>query len=211
MQHLNLYSQLGRAVEPLFSGRQQTWALSVVFILMLFIYGVLWFGVGPLQETQVDLERQQQTITAQLNKLKARKAKLEQDDSLEKEIAVLSDDIKFRRQLLASIDPTTDPGNTVMEKGFADHLKGLARQSIKGMWFTEIQLQNGGQQLALMGRTRAPEYVPRYLQKLTAENIFSGRQFKVFRMSIPEDENNIMIFELRSAEAVSDDASARSN
>ena len=87
-----------------------------------------------------------------------------------------------------------------MENGFADHLQGLARQQIDGMWFTEIQLQNGGQQLALIGQTRRPEYVPRYVQKLTAEDIFIGHQFRVFRMSVPADKKNIFEFELRSKE-----------
>jgi hypothetical protein len=211
VQHLNLYNQLDLTVEPPFSARQLSWILSGVFILTLCIYGILKFSIAPLQETQASLKQQQTTIDEQLDILERRKAKLEQDDSLEKQIAVLADDIKFRRQLLASIDPNTDPKSAAIEKGFASHLEGLARQSISGMWFTEIQLLDSGRQLALLGRTRAPEYVPRFLQKLMTEDVFSGQQFKIFRMSIPEDESNVMAFELRSAETENGSASTGNN
>ena len=197
MQHLNLYNELDRAVEPPFSGRQQLWIVSVVFVVMILAYGVLLIGSQSLQSELDELAGRQQTISEQLDTLRARKAKLERENNLDGEIALLESDIQFRRQLLASIDPNSQK----IEAGFAGHLEGLARQNINGMWLTEIQLQQGGQELALMGRTRAPEFVPRYLQNLATESIFSGRQFRVFKMSIPEGENNLLDFELRATES----------
>ncbi len=195
MQHLNLYSELDRAVEPPFSGRQQMWIVCAVFVVMLLVYGVLLIGSQSLQSERDALAERQETISEQLAELNARKAKLEKDNNLESEIALLLNDIQFRRQLLASIDPNSQQ----VEAGFSGHLEGLARQHITGMWLTEIELQEGGQNLALTGRTRAPEFVPRYLQNLATETIFSGRQFRVFKMSIPEGENNILDFELRAS------------
>ncbi|ARN73597.1 PilN domain-containing protein [Oceanicoccus sagamiensis] len=199
MQHLNLYSELDRAVEPPFSGRQQLWIVAAVVVVMVLVYGVLLVGSQSLQSERDALAQRQLTISDQLEQLKERQAKLERDNNLDAEIALLLNDIDFRRQLLASIDPNTNQ----VENGFAGHLEGLARQHIDGMWLTEIQLQQGGQDLALIGRTRAPEFVPRYLQNLATESIFSGRQFKVFKMSIPEGETNILDFELRGQETIS--------
>ncbi len=196
MQHLNLYSQLARAVEPPFSARQQLWAMAAVVVVMVVMYSVLLVGERSLQEELEQLQQQQQSISVTLDELKARKARLEKDETLNNEIAMLRSDIKFRRQLLATIDPNTK----VMENGFADHLGGLARQQIEGMWFTEIQLLEGGQQLALIGRTLAPEYVPRFLQKLATEEIFEGHQFRVFRMNIPAEQKHLLDFELRANE-----------
>lgn len=198
MQHLNLYSELDRVVEPPFSGRQQLWIVCAVFVVMMLAYGVLLIGSQLMESELAELAARQQTMTEQLDTLKAKKYKLERENNLDGEIASLQNDIQFRRQLLASIDP---PNSEQVEAGFASHLEGLARQNIDGMWLTEIQLQQGGQQLALMGRTRAPEFVPRYLQNLATETIFSGRQFRVFKMNIPEGENNLLDFELRATES----------
>ncbi len=196
MQHLNLYGQLDRAVEPPFSGRQVTWATAACVVVMLIVYAVLSVSNYALQNELKALQQQQADVAKALSALKERKSILEQDNSLDLNIARLQGDIKFRQRLLGSIDPNS----AVMDDGFADHLSGLARQYIDGLWFTEIQLLEGGQELALLGRTRAPEYVPQYLQKLAGEKVFKGHQFRIFRMSTPEEQKNLLAFELRAKE-----------
>jgi hypothetical protein len=73
------------------------------------------------------------------------------------------------------------------------------------MWFTTIQLQDGGRQLALYGRTTQAELLPRYLRSLQAEEIFLGHSFKVFRMKVPEDRVDLLDFELRAGDMVTSD------
>ena len=194
MQHLNLYWQLERTVEPPFSSRQMMWAIAACVSVMVVIYGALLVSKTLQQRELTTLQQQQKTIASQLSALAKRKAKLERDDTLEREISRLQNDIKFRRQLLNSVDP----GSAALHSSFADHLTSLARQHIDGMWFTEIQLLDGGQKLALLGRTRAPEYVPQYLQKLAGEDIFDGHRFRVLRMSIPAEQKQLLDFELRA-------------
>lgn len=196
MQHLNLCSQLDRTVEPPFSARQQLWAVASTTVLMLLIYVVLVIGSGSYEDELKTLTQRQNSMSQELDQLKARKAQLQKDRTLDNEIIALKNDLKFRRQLLASIDPeSSDVGS-----GFAKHLGGLARQHVDGLWFTQIQLTEGGQQLALLGSTRQPEYVPQYLQKLSSEEVFAGHQFRVLRMSITADRTDILNFELRAYE-----------
>ncbi|WP_101758874.1 hypothetical protein [Oceanicoccus sp. KOV_DT_Chl] len=194
MQHLNFYSQLDRAVEPALSARQQVWLLAALVVVMLVSYVALAVSSNGLQNEREQLQRQQASIADTLTVLQARKAKLERESKVDGEIALLQSDIQFRRELLANIDPNS----AVLEKGFADHLSGLGRQHIDGMWFTEIQLHNGGRQLALLGQTKAPELVPRYIQKLAHESVFSGHEFRVFRLKVPKQQKHLLEFELRA-------------
>ena len=196
MQHINLCSQLDRVVEPPFSARQQLWFVAAVFVVMLCAYLLITASVSSGVKELNDLHGQQQSLAAQVDSLKAKKQQLQQDKGLQQEIAQLKKDIQFRRQLLATVDPEATRG-----QNFSEHLVGLARQHVDGLWFTEIQLQEGGQQLALLGRTRQAEYLPRYLQKLTAEDVFSGHQFRVLRMNVLEDRTDLLDFELRSNES----------
>jgi Tfp pilus assembly protein PilN len=198
VQHLNFYSQLDRTVEPPFSARQQLWLVAAVVVVVVLVYILLLFTNHASDGQRASLQQQQQQMEVQLEQLRAKKTRLQQDEALSTEITVLRDEIKFRRQLLASIDPNS----ALLEKGFADHLEGLARQTIRGMWFTEIQLQQGGRQLALTGRARAPEYVPQFLQKLAVEPVFSGHQFRVFKLNVPEQQEHqyLLDFELRANE-----------
>ena len=82
MQHLNLYSQLDRAVEPLFSGRQQTGIISIVFVVMLFAYGWLAYSGNSLQSERDSLQREQSNLEASLAELNKRKAQLEKRKKL---------------------------------------------------------------------------------------------------------------------------------
>lgn len=194
MQHINLVSQLDRYVEPTLSARQQQRLLAAVVVLMLLIYGAMLVVSSGLDDQLKQARSQQQLATAELTKRQAEKQRLQQDPELDNDIASLERGVAFRRQMLASIDPEQAGGG----QNFAEHLAGLARQHIDGLWFTRIQLQNNGQQLVLQGKTKQPEYVPQLLQNLAAEPVFAGQQFKVLRMSVPEQWQGALDFEVRS-------------
>jgi hypothetical protein len=202
VQHLNLYSQLDRASEPPFSARQQAILLAVVAVLMLLVYGWLWLDSGSLASELATEQQQYSHLSERHNQLAAKKQRLLKDNSLAREIKTLKQNITFRRELLASVDPESK----AISSGFAEHLEGLARQHIAGMWFTEIELSRGGQELALLGQTRAPEFVPRYLQRLAAEPVFTGHQFRIFRLYTPQDEPKALHFELRAKEQLGQSA-----
>lgn len=194
MQHLNLYSQIDRYVEPPFSARQLLRLSGGALVIMVAIYVMLLLAGGGLKKELNNLAQEQKSVEQQLAQLKARKSELENNPELDQEIALLQRNVDFRKRLLGTIDPE----GSGSAKGFAEHLSGLARQHIDGMWFTEIQLHQGGQQMALLGETRVPAYVPQYLQKLATEPVFEGHRFRVLRMHTPEERRNLHSFELRA-------------
>jgi hypothetical protein len=195
-QHINLCSQLDRVVEPPFSARQQVALLIVAVVVMLGLYGFMLWSNSNLSNELKMVEAAQQKNTDELAALQAEKVKQLRDTSIESELAALVEDISFRRQLLASIKPDVSVG-----QNFTAHLEGLARQHIDGMWFTGIHLFDGGEQLSLAGTTVKPEYLPRYMQKLKAEDVFSGHQFRVFQMVASEERSDTLNFEVRATEA----------
>jgi cell division protein FtsB len=200
MQHINLVSQLGRTVTPPFAAIHQVWLLILIVLIMTCVGTATWIGNQSGTNELSALKVQQQESSAQIDTLNARIAKLKNDSSLKGQIELLQDDIVFRRKLLASVDPKKDK-----IINFAEHLTGLARQHIDGMWFTNIRLQDGGRQLALYGRTNQAELLPRYLRRLRAEKIFFGHNFNVFRMKVPEDRIDLLDFELRAGDMVTTD------
>lgn len=193
MQHINLVSQIERIVEPLLSARQQLWLLAVAAMFMLLVAAAMYvLGLGD-EDRLMTLRAEEKALTNDVSVLQAKKAKLENNNTFDTEIHSLKRSIQFRRQLLGSIDLDKSTGNN-----FAEHLTSLARQHVEGMWFTEIHLHEGGQDLSLVGLSRKPEYLPRYLQKLAQESVFQGHQFRVFKMGVPEEQENLLSFELRS-------------
>lgn len=196
MQHLNLFSQLDRVKEPPFSARQQLQLIAIAVGVMLLVYGWLLMGDSSLSKELSAKQQQQRVLSESISQLQAEKDRQLRDSRLAQEIERLKKDVDFRRQLLATVEPDRQAD----VEGFAIHLQGLARQHIEGMWFTDIELLRGGQELALSGKTRIPELVPRYLQGLSAESAFNGHQFKIFRMHSEPQAGNVLHFELRAKE-----------
>ena len=196
MQHINFFKELEQTVEPPFSARQQLILLIALMVILLMTYFVVFWQQSVLEEKVTDVSAEQLSLTASIDTLTARKKVLENNSVLLSEIAILESGIKFRRQLLASINPKDQQG----EKGFSVHLNGLARQQLEGVWFTHISLTHRGEQMALQGYTKKPEYLPRYLQKLSAEPVFDGQQFSVLRMTEAEKYRNAMRFDVRTSE-----------
>lgn len=196
MQHLNLYGQIDRQVEPPFSARQQARLVAVAAVVMIAAYLALLLGASGTESELKKITAQQKAVAQELQQLKEQKARLENNPELDREVAALERDVAFRRRLMNTIAPE----GRAPQGNFAEHLSGLARQHIDGMWLTEIQLQQGGQQMALLGQTKEPEYVPQYLQKLSGEAVFEGHRFRVLRIHVPEDRKDLHAFELRAKE-----------
>jgi len=198
LQHINLFNQIERHVEPMLSARRQAQLLGVIAGVWVVAFMVLLFDQRA-QKNELDQVRSQQAQTEQqLTAASAEIQRLMTDPTLANDVSALKEKVAFRKQVIArigSMDPTT-------AQGFAGHLKGLARQSLSGLWFTRIDLSNGGQEMALVGKTRKPEYLPQYIQRLSEEMIFKGQQFRVFRLSTPEKSNGILDFEIRAQDEV---------
>jgi len=194
VQHINLFSQLDRQVEPPFSANQQLKVLAVLVVVLLLSYFALLYSSGGLEDELMAAKKEQQSITTERDALKTQIVKLQQDENLVGEIAALEQGVIFRREMLASIDPDED----AKAKDFSEHLSGLARQHISGLWFTHIQLHKNGRQIVLQGRIQQPEFLPRFLKKLSNEPVFAGQSFKVLKMSVPEKWQGALNFEVRS-------------
>jgi hypothetical protein len=85
-------------------------------------------------------------------------------------------------------------------EGFSAYFGGLARNALDGLWFNNVAVSAGGEQMLLKGRAIEPELVPRLLQTLKNEQAFAGRTFRKVTFERQESKSGSLIdFELRSA------------
>lgn len=133
---------------------------------------------------------------------------LKQIETITTEIASMSDDSNFKKVLLEKEQELANKKNvlTVLSgqqfgntKGFAEHLTGLSRQHVDGLWITALDIHAGGEKLNLQGSTFLPEHVPQYLQNLSKETSFKGVEFKTFLMERDKDSSRVD-FDIRSTQ-----------
>jgi len=193
MQQINLLPSKLLSTQKQFTAKKVSVALLVVISILTVVTWIQWWVLSSNEnEKKIALQTQQEVlleiklITAKINKFS--------DDSKLKRILVNKElELKNKQNVLRVLSESHF-GNT---KGFADHMAGLSRQHIEGLWITNFNIHDGGKKLSLQGSTFEPEHVPKYLLKLSHEVSFSGVEFKTFHMQRHLDTNRID-FDIRS-------------
>ncbi len=76
-------------------------------------------------------------------------------------------------------------GNTT---GFAEYLRGFARQTTEGLWLTGFTIGAGGDEMEIRGRMLNPSALPEYIRRLNHERVFKGRSFAALNIRRSEDD-----------------------
>jgi hypothetical protein len=187
MQQINLYQtqRLPAKVKQPLSG---------VTIVAIGLLAILAFGTFYYTEYQqqvihknrlAQLKKQKKKQQKQVGELKKKLAQMEKNEQLQRKIELLTAE-RNQKQLI--INRLKDPSyaNT---KGFSPHLQGLAEQKIPDLWLTGILLERGGTQLLLDGSALQASLVPSYLQRLSSEDAYRGKQLSTFLLERPEEES----------------------
>jgi hypothetical protein len=96
----------------------------------------------------------------------------------------LAEDIEAQRRMHAlrgEVLSVLRAGLGADAASFADHLRGLARQTVSGMWLTGFSLSASGG-VEIRGRTLDPALLPEYIRRLNREQVFQGRSFAAFNL-----------------------------
>ena len=71
--------------------------------------------------------------------------------------------------------------------GFAEFLRGFARQAPKGLWLTGFTIGASGTDMEIRGRMVSPSALPEYIRRLKTEPIFLGRSFASLSIQRPAE------------------------
>lgn len=191
-QQVNLYQPIFRKTVVPYSFATLLWVivLSVLFMGAIQAYGV-WQHSSLKSELQAQ-QRRHETLQTQVADMEKRLPRPEANRMLEVELQGL---VEKRKQGVALLNVlrTRMDGN---DQGFSGYFEGLARQTAPGLWFTLIQIGDGGTHLAMEGNTLTPERVPGLLQKLEAEEAFAGKSFQVMQLRRQDEVSDSLSFNL---------------
>ena len=67
--------------------------------------------------------------------------------------------------------------------GFADYLRGFARQIPEGLWLTGFAIGSGGNDMEIRGSMLDAAALPDYIRRLGTEKAFQGRNFAALTMN----------------------------
>jgi len=197
VQQINLYRE--HAPEDAAGGGVKvllfTGVGALVLVLMLAVAGELYLS-GVTEDRAVVAENLHNR-EAQLAQFQATLTTPEVDPFLEAELERLHRVQDGLNTNLVAIARHTGAGS----KGFSAYFGGLARNTVDGLWFNNVAVSAGGEEMLLKGQATEPELVPRLLQTLASEQAFAGRTFRKVSFERRElDAGTVVDFELRSAQ-----------
>ncbi len=181
-RQLNLYSIALRPERPALDARRLA-AISGASLGLLLVAGVVVGWHARAADARVDrLEARRAAESTRVVELAALHPPRQADARLEAGVARLEAERAAKQELLSRL------GNERLgnQRGFSEHVAGLARRRVEGIWLRRIELAAGGSSLHLAGGALAPELVPRFLDALGEEDAFAGQAFRALRLAQSE-------------------------
>ena len=202
VQQINLYTGGATNVAQNTSGRLLLSSGIGAVLVVVILAGAGEFYLADVQARRDTVAAKLAVQRREFERVKATLVAPGVDPFLQSELAALR---RQQRQLnanLSAIDGLQNPETNV----FSEFFGGLARNPVDGLWFSNVGLAAGGNEVLLKGMTTEPSLVPRLLQTLAAEKAFAGRTFR--RVSLQRRDGDVsepVVFELRSATAEEDE------
>lgn len=193
-QQINLYQSAVIIKRSPFAARRLLLAVGVGIGLLLIGYGAARWQLWRLEVHLSDIKAQEQAAQEKVVDLQQSYVTPKQSEALARQVVHLKAEKAVRLPLLTLLaDHSPDQFS-----GFSEHLSGLAREDLAGVWLREIALADGGHSLVLQGSALRAELVPLYVQRLSRQASFAGLEFASLVMSRSEERKEAVDFVLRS-------------
>lgn len=194
LQQVNLYRDELKTQQLNYSALMLL-KLSIILVVVFSVAsGFRAFQVQQQQANLVAKQEKQKTAMVNLQKLQEEFSNRKKDLTLNRWLTEKTKELANKQKVL-SILSQDEFGNT---NGFVEHIVGLARQRIEGLWLTQIRIADGGTNVELNGTTSRPALLPKYLQRLSLEKVFIGTDFQSLLMSRQEKNNQWLDFSLQN-------------
>lgn len=169
--------------------RQRHWLTAANLAFALVMIAALLLGWGAW--ARIDASRMAMRLAAldvmaqaareESVALAGRLAGRKPDARLELDLVAAKELLDIRQGVLDKLGEGAAPA----VGSHAEYLRGLARQSLNGLWLTGFSVGADGGRMEIRGRTLDPALLPRYIRRLNAEAAFRGHRFARLSVNTP--------------------------
>lgn len=195
-QQINLYQPELFEKQVPFSSRLTAMLLLGCLACALLVGVIGAWSQSSLRSELARLQVRQDTALQRLAEYQRQYPPRSPDPALALEVERMQADRQARIALLEMLT-RKQPGNS---EGFSSHLEGLAREDLSTVWLRHIRLSAGGHDLLLEGSAVRASDVPVYLQRLTRQQDYAGREFEHLQLSRSENHPQVIDFLLQTTQ-----------
>lgn len=165
------------------TGRAYLTLTQVTVVALLTYAGFLgatawsWRQVTTRQAEAALVAEEVKKIKAQADELAAKVPR--PSPQLLNEIEQVQNTLRRRDEMSRLLEAAVAGG----QEGFAEHLRGLARQVPEGLWLTNIAITAAGGDVEIRGSLIDIAALPEYIKRLGEEKTFRGRSFSALTLN----------------------------
>jgi hypothetical protein len=155
---------------------------GVCYLLLAAVAGWAWQGMAQRRDAAAAVEGQLKLVREQFAASTKAAAQRRSDPGVQAELARAEALLRNRSEIARLLEG----GAIGSSGGFADFLRGFARQTPDGLWLTGFTIGTGGNDIEIRGSTLDAALLPDYIRRLGTEKAFQGRSFAALTMNRPE-------------------------
>ncbi|MDX2505389.1 MAG: PilN domain-containing protein [Gammaproteobacteria bacterium] len=176
-QQINLYQPVAAQKDEPFSALMMLIIVAITLLLMMGFYAMLQWKKNNLQAEMGTLKIQYEQTLATVEKLEATVIRFTDAKKEQQQFKRLKKIYSSKENALNELS-TMVKGNSY---GVSECFSALARKNIEPVWFSDINVYSGGQQIFLQGQTTNTQHIPQFVASLKEESFFNGVNFKLFK------------------------------
>ncbi len=178
-QQINLFNPIFRKQKKYFSSVAMVQALGIICVGVALLATDAAIRTQALTKqaaaTNALLELKQQRLTA----VKAQFAPRVKSATLAAEIVAAQQEMT----MLQNATATVKRGGFGDTRGFSAYFRAFARQSVPGVWLTDLEVASEGDRIGVQGNALQAPLVPQYMSRLAQEPVMKGKEFSTLSIS----------------------------
>lgn len=178
-QQINLYDPALMRKRDRFALANVVLGAGAVAILVLVAGFLARSGLPALQTQSSASETQLKAMREQVLVLGQRVAERKADPRIEQELSAARQLAEVRGVVLQTLRQDLESN----APSYAEYLRGLARQSMTGLWITGFVWDAASDSMEIRGRTTDPALLPEYIRRLNREPAFRGHAFAALNVA----------------------------
>ena len=172
-QQINLFNPIFRKQKKYFSSVTMLQALAMIGLACVLLIGDAAIRMRALSAQAAATDALLATKQQRLAEVKVQYAPRQKSATLGAEIA----DAQQELSMLQNASAMVQRGGFGDTTGFSPYFRALARQSIDGLWLTELTISAGGAAIGIEGNALQAPLVPQYMNRLAQEPVMKGKAF----------------------------------
>lgn len=181
-QQINLFNPIFLKQKKYFSAVAMAQALGLILAGSLLLAGYAYLQAESVANVAVATSVRLKGAQDQLLKVSAEYGQKPKSQALEDEIQRAESEVQALKKVFAIL-AKGEFGNT---QGYSEYFRGFARQSLDGLWLTDLLIVGSGNEIGVQGRVLQPELVPAYIGRLKREPIMQGKSFSSLEIQMAE-------------------------